>query len=890
MRLRLAQGLVANHSNNEPPRIPEDILESALTSRIVAPNPYDYINEVSNPALFAGRSQELTQLEEDIARLAAVQAIAPMDAIVGERRIGKTSLSLRVHEICQSYEVLALKVSLTDMTAEDPWEFWREIFHGLLTTARGQLDVSSTNLGFRTGSGEDNSRHGLSESRLEFFHAYGNRSAVVPHSYLINDGLRSLVDAIVEIGLAGVLLIIDEAHLLVKSRIITQQLRYAIRNAGRCGVVFVGETALGQLFSDQEQPLFAQGRVIPLHNFVAQADIAECALLPLDEDERPLVSPMKIDYLVKLSQGKPNQIRLLCHSIYNRYQKGQQTDLNITIEALDDVLDSIAATYTEYDVRQQVENIRRLSSVDLEILYNMTRYPNWTINDIVGLDESFRSEGTSLAASSRRESMLQEKRDKFVDLGLMSEDPHQYTLAGDEFLSLYLRFWYEVRKHGQLSRSLVLGKGPATPFGEKTEKLIKFVIWELKRRPALIMSTFSAHDLGNEDGIEAVKERFNALNDLFGGTPIQLEEKQKVLNEWFRTCELVRRPGPHHLLCLSVRNLENPRETMGIELYFDSAEIPLIVSTSTLSALRKSADDSRLLVEGWDNFTVELPTLNGLLEALGGPRVEEIMAQVGALARWRFSSIQRHVGGVDREQDGIDSENEPEADGEEERNSWITLYENGKFVEAENRVTQILSKETERRERARLSNDLGYIRYRLEKKEESKRDLQQALDLHFYHLPLTLSNLGVACLDDGHYEEAIRHICDAIFLTLSSEDVSAGHLRLRLPTGYRATQGLWEQHPANVLEASYINLSFAFLQSRTPQEASEVLQEGLALMPSSVRLKHALARLQLSLKRVDLAEPIYRDLAQQPIPDSALANEIRTVLRSAPRQRSGRRR
>ena len=61
-------------------------------------------------------------------------------------------------------------------------------------------------------------------------------------------------------------------------------------------------------------------------------------------------------------------------------------------------------------------------------------------------------------------------------------------------------------------------------------------------------------------------------------------------------------------------------------------------------------------------------------------------------------------------------------------------------------------------------------------------------------------------------------------------------------------------------------------------------------MPSSVRLKHALARLQMSLKRVDLAEPIYRDIAEQPISDPILANEINMVLKLAPRQKSSRRR
>ena len=53
-----------------------------------APNPYDYVYEVADPALFAGRREELAQLDEEVARLADVHPVAPMVAIVGERRIG----------------------------------------------------------------------------------------------------------------------------------------------------------------------------------------------------------------------------------------------------------------------------------------------------------------------------------------------------------------------------------------------------------------------------------------------------------------------------------------------------------------------------------------------------------------------------------------------------------------------------------------------------------------------------------------------------------------------------------------------------------------------------------------------------------------------------------
>ena len=256
---------------------------------------------------------------------------------------------------------------------------------------------------------------------------------------------------------------------------------------------------------------------------------------------------------------------------------------------------------------------------------------------------------------------------------------------------------------------------------------------------------------------------------------------------------------------------------------------------------------------------------------------------MATLERWRLGSIQRHVGG----DSGADEDGQVDLDTDSEQHGdWIKLYEDGNFTEAERSATLELQKASDRRRIARVCNDRGYIRYGLSMKDEARRDLQRALDLHHHNLPLTLSNLGVSNLDDGNYQDAIEHIRDAMFLTLSEEDVAAGYLRLRLPVSERTKNSHWEQHPANVLEASYINLSFALYQSDAPQEAGEILQEGLSLMPSSMRLRHALARLQMSRKRVDLAEPIYRSLAQETISDPLLANEVSMILRLAPRPRS----
>src|SRR5947207_4027652 len=123
----------------------------------------------------------------------------------------------------------------------------------------------------------------------------------------------------------------------------------------------------------------------------------------------------------------------------------------------------IQSSYTsEYDPKKRVDSIRQLSSVDLEALYLLTRYPGWQAHDVVDLDEAFRGEQISARAAGRRASTSARKREKFIGKGLM-QDTEKYLLAGDEFLQLYLRFWYEAQKYGALRQAINLGEVPPSP-------------------------------------------------------------------------------------------------------------------------------------------------------------------------------------------------------------------------------------------------------------------------------------------------------------------------------------------------------------------------------------------------------------------------------------------
>lgn len=850
-------------------------------------SPYDWVHEVTDPKLFAGRKYELTIIEEEIARLAGGQPIAPMIAIVGERRVGKTSLLLRVGELCSKHHLLWAKISLTVSTSVDPWEFWRDLLHAIRSAAyqAGILDMQEgkRQLGFDTGVRD--SRSDKYSAHLQFDDEYGryvsHTGTQVLASHIIQEDLKKICDYVVATGYQGILIMLDEAHLLAESLSpsppvaleIKQQIRRAAQEAGKCGVIFAGEPPLAQLFTKHSEPLFAQGRVIPLQNFPSIYDIAECALLPLRSEERPLMSPMTIDYLTRLSLGRPNLIRLICDSIYQRYMRHEQTDLDIAIETLEDVIDKVAAAYVEYDLKKQVDAIRRLSSVDLEVLYDITRYLGWSTQDIVDLDECFRGEAKSQLALVRRARSLEEKRKKFISIGLLANDADRYVLAGDEFLYLYLRFWYEIRKYGCLRRSLVLGKPPPTSFVEKTDKLAKAIGWDLGQNAEITISTFHRYGRGEGDIISTIRRRFSILDKIMKGELPPPEDVSSIIDECFRTCRLVGKQSQYHLLCLSIRNLENPRELLQLELYFDTDGKPLVIPMSSIARLKNQAEDAKILLEAFDDFVVTLPDLAGLLNAISAPALDEIISSLDMVESWRLASVLRLVSEYEANPDSKTEENDALEDKQDE---WLKMYGAGNAEAAENCLCQKLLESSEGHEAARLYNDRGYIRYGLRKVDLGKRDLQRALDLHYEHLPIVLMNLCVADIDEGEYDSAIQRIDDALLLTPSREEIDAGWLRLRLLSGYfvMTKAEKFEQNPANVIEASYVNLAYVLARLNKVEQAIEALKEGLTLMPSSTALRHALARVHIFTKHADLADPIYKDLLQKPIKDEKLAKEI----------------
>jgi hypothetical protein len=837
--------------------------KDTITKRI-PPNPYDWTREVVNPELFTGRLEELKLIDKEISNFAQNGLMTTL-AVIGPRRVGKSSLLRRTIEICESNKVIPIRIDLSILTASDVSTFWDEFFKKLERFCTEQ-DIKKPTIGFTNNKGKI--IHGIKDMNLH---------GISPE--IIINNINLIYEEALKCKYNGILLIIDEAHYFqrIQSKsaspvIIKQSIKQIVRDC-KLQVMFFGEPDLAEALNDIAEPLYGQGRIILLKNFKTTGEVIKCALQPLYSEYHCLISPMTIEYLTRLSQGKPNQIRLICKAIYDRFVANKQFDLNITINILDDLMNEIGAGFeAEPDLAEKVDKIRRLNSTELEILYNMNRYPSWRMNDIIDLDESFRSETVSESARQRRKDALDYWKKHFVSNNLMLDIPDVFALAGTEFLYLYLRFWYEIDKFGELSKGLLLGDAPHTLFTEKVEKCITALAWKIHEGPAIRRFVFHPNDRDGCDRIiNRVRSRFAFIDSLRKGEKVNnTQETMEMFFEYLSTIEVVKESGLFYLLCLSIRNLETPCEAMQIELYFKSSEIqkcPLSVIIDLMN--KQQASDAKLLLEGFIILPVELMDLANFLKMVGIPTLDSLFdkTKMDTISKWHMSSIQYYLHIPEKEvtEDEIDSK-------------WISLYEANKKNEAVDYLAYKISNVSKGYLSARYHNDLGYISTGLNIKNKelnfAQKELQTAFDLHYKYLNLTLLNLAFVNILQEKYDDAEHLIKDVLFITFLPGEIEVGYLRTILPKCSFPLQVIFGHTPANVIETAYINLAYINFMRYGVLQSFEILEEGLSILPSSYRIKQAEARYYLADKKAFMANPIYVELNDNTALDSSLRNDV----------------
>jgi hypothetical protein len=91
-----------------------------------------------------------------------------------------------------------------------------------------------------------------------------------------------------------------------------------------------------------------------------------------------------------------------------------------------------------------------------------------------------------------------------------------------------------VRTYGNLRRHLQLGKGPATPFGKKAEKLARSLARKVMCQSSVGQFTFFRLDAERGDLISEVRRRFTFIEAVLRGEPIEPVAESQVFLESFR--------------------------------------------------------------------------------------------------------------------------------------------------------------------------------------------------------------------------------------------------------------------------------------------------------------------------------------------------------------------
>ena len=96
-------------------------------------NPYDFIAPVKDPKHFAGRNEELKEIEYYIDEARGPKPIFFNLALIGGRGSGKTSLLNMIGHIASEKGLLAVKLSLNNEVVESDVRFFKDVFDTILT-------------------------------------------------------------------------------------------------------------------------------------------------------------------------------------------------------------------------------------------------------------------------------------------------------------------------------------------------------------------------------------------------------------------------------------------------------------------------------------------------------------------------------------------------------------------------------------------------------------------------------------------------------------------------------------------------------------------------------------------------------------------------------------
>ncbi|WP_277556210.1 ATP-binding protein [Halobaculum limi] len=405
------------------------------------PNPYNFLNPVSEEQRFADREEELQEIRRYLSQAAADNYYHI--GITGNRAAGKSSLLNRVEEVADEGDHLAVKISLDSQIVQDQLKFFKELLDSIMAEGADKGVIGDSLL--------DSFRNKVEslDPDVEVSLGYGstylramqsqNPDPDIPQRVL-SDDLEDLYEKVASNGKKSIVLLLDEADLLSKNDAILQKIRNVFSDIDGYNLVLSGTEELFERTDEVFSPMSRLFKRISLGPFESQEKTKECITKPLSEDEEEDLDDQCVGEIHGITGGSPYEINLIAHHMYRRYNEGAD-EITLTPEVLDDVAEELDRI-RESGHHEIADDVKRLLPNQLQVLVSLLEFPRvpkeWLVEFCL-LDrvETIEPDNLSSVRSSKEHTI-----DSLSNQGMIQEDEDgNLSFAGSEFDKTYLKYY-----------------------------------------------------------------------------------------------------------------------------------------------------------------------------------------------------------------------------------------------------------------------------------------------------------------------------------------------------------------------------------------------------------------------------------------------------------------
>jgi len=408
-------------------------------------NPYDFINPIRDPKLFAGRREELKEIDYYLELSRSKSPKYTHLALIGERASGKTSLLNMIEYKANEKGFLSIKIPLNKETSSNDILFFKEVIDGIMTKGaeKGMYGgiKGKTYRAFRRLI--DNLDIKV-ESPLIFGTAYiglkrREHKAGIPQHVLIHD-LKELSKEAKKRGIATILLLFDECDSLAQNETLLQKIRNAFMEVEGYILAFSGTERMFPAISNVFSPIPRFFKRINIEDFDFK-ETEECILKPLTEEESKILDRRSVGEIHWLTGGLPYEVNLISHYMYRRHQETESPTIGLSVDVLDDVLNELERL-RKGEHHEIANKIRACGPQQLKALISLTELPRsrqeWLVKYALLDDLQFLTSKKAVEDSRITNLVIEQLKMS----GIIEENSDkQLLLRGDQFDFLYLKHY-----------------------------------------------------------------------------------------------------------------------------------------------------------------------------------------------------------------------------------------------------------------------------------------------------------------------------------------------------------------------------------------------------------------------------------------------------------------